>query len=241
MRDFRILRTFAGSRPLYIPPGGAVGRSASRGFAIVDHAQDGLKGLFTIVGGKFTTYRLMAEKMCNQICAKLNNNTPCRTADEPLIEEVPQADIDRAKKFFPSYGVNLAATRLGVERFKKVVERLESDPESRELVCECENVTRAEVEEICKDDTSFIVNDVRRRTRIGMGTCQGNFCALRAAAIFSDMGVEPSAKDSLTRMKEFLQGRWKGIRPVLLGKTLRETEMTRSIYELSMNLTEVSQ
>ena len=133
--------------------------------------------------------------------------------------------------------MNLAATRLGVDRFKKVVERLESEPESRELICECENVTRAEVEEICHDDTSFIVNDVRRRTRIGMGTCQGNFCALRAAAIFSDIGVEPSAKDSLTRMREFLQGRWKGIRPVLLGRTLRETEMTRSIYELSMNVT----
>ncbi len=184
LRDFRILCTFAGFRPLYIPPGGAVGRSASRGFAIVDHAQDDLKGLFTIVGGKFTTYRLMAEKMCDQICAKLGNNTPCRTAEEPLVKEVSQADIDRAKKFFPSYGVNLAATRLGVERFKKVVTRLESDPESRELVCECENVTRAEVEEICKDDTSFIVNDVRRRTRIGMGTCQGNFCALRAAQFF---------------------------------------------------------
>lgn len=236
LRDFRILRTFAGSRPLYIPPGGAVGRSASRGFAIVDHEQDGLKGFFTIVGGKFTTYRLMAEKMCNQICAKLGNSTPCRTAEEPLVEEVPQADKDRAKKFFPSYGVNLAATRLGVDRFKKVVARLESDPESRELVCECENVTRAEVEEICKDGTSFIVNDVRRRTRIGMGTCQGNFCALRAAAVFADMGVESTAKDSLARMREFLQGRWKGIRPVLLGRTLRETEMTRAIYELSMNV-----
>ena len=161
----------------------------------------------------------------------------CRTADEPLVEEVSDTDKARAKKFFPSYGTNLAATRLGVDRFKKVVERLESDPESRELVCECENVTRAEVEEICKDDTSFIVNDVRRRTRIGMGTCQGNFCALRAAAVFADMGVESTSKDSLTRMREFLQGRWKGIRPVLLGRTLRETEMTRSIYELSMNVT----
>ncbi|MBQ9495998.1 MAG: FAD-dependent oxidoreductase, partial [Selenomonadaceae bacterium] len=240
LRDFRILRTFAGSRPLYIPPGGAVGRSASRGFAIVDHERDGLKGLFTIVGGKFTTYRLMAEKMCDQICTKLGNKTPCRTAEEPLVEEVAEEDKARAKKFFPSFGVNPAATRLGVDRFKKVVARLEADPESRELVCECENVTRAEVEEICKDDTSFIVNDVRRRTRIGMGTCQGNFCALRAAAVFADMGVEPSAKDSLARLKEFLQGRWKGIRPVLLGRTLRETEMTRAIYELSMNVTEVS-
>ena len=236
LRDFRILRTFAGSRPLYIPPGGAVGRNASRGFAIVDHEQDGLKGFFTIVGGKFTTFRLMAEKICNQICAKLNNTTPCRTAEEPLVPEVGNDDKARARKFFPSFGINLAATRLGVDRFKRVVERLESDPESRELVCECENVTRAEVEEICRDDTSFIVNDVRRRTRVGMGTCQGSFCALRTAAVFADIGTEPTAKDSLVRLREFLQGRWKGIRPVLLGRTLRETEMTRAIYELSMNV-----
>ena len=238
IRDYRLLRAFAGSRPLYIPPDGAVGRSASRGFAIVDHERDGLKGFFTIVGGKFTTYRLMAEKMCDQICAKLNNTTPCRTAEEPLVEEVSQADKDRARKFFPSYGVNLAATRLGVDRFKKVVERLESDPESRELICECENVTRAEVEEIASEPSSFKVNDIRRRTRIGMGTCQGNFCALRSAAIFAKFGTNSDSKDTLTRLKEFLQGRWKGIAPVLVGRTLRETEMTRAMYELLFNVRE---
>ncbi len=237
LRDFRILRAFAGSRPLYIPPGGASGRGASRGFAIIDHERDGLKGFFTIVGGKFTTFRLMAEKICDQICAKLNVTEKCRTAEEPIVPEVSQADKERARKFFPSYGTELAATRLGVERFKRVVERLESDVESRELICECENVTRAEVEEICKEDTIFNIDDVRRRTRIGMGTCQGNFCSFRATAVFADMGGNSMAKDSLVRLREFLQGRWKGIRPVLLGRTLRESEMTRSIYELSMNVT----
>ena len=34
LRDYRLLRCFAGSRPLYIPPGGVKGRGASRGFAI---------------------------------------------------------------------------------------------------------------------------------------------------------------------------------------------------------------
>ena len=38
-------------------------------------------------------------------------------------------------------------------------------------------------------------------------------------------------------MKEFLQGRWKGIRPVLMGRTLREAEMTRGLYELNFNVT----
>lgn len=38
-------------------------------------------------------------------------------------------------------------------------------------------------------------------------------------------------------MQEFLQGRWKGIRPVLMGRTLREAEMTRGLYELNFNIT----
>ena len=33
-------------------------------------------------------------------------------------------------------------------------------------------------------------------------------------------------------MRELLEGRWKGIRPVLLGRTIREMEMTRGMYEL---------
>ena len=237
LRSYRLLRSFAGSRPLYMPPGGASGRGASRGFAVVDHeAQDGLSGMFTIVGGKFTTYRLMAERMADDVCRKLGNTKPCRTAEEPLVEEVSQEERQRAKRFFPSFGTDLAATRLGPERFHRVVEVLEKNPEKRELVCECENVTRAEAEAIAREPTSYIVNDVRRRTRIGMGTCQGNFCALRAASVFAEAGHQEMAKDSLGQMQKFLEGRWKGVRPVLMGRTIRETEMTRGIYELVMNI-----
>lgn len=237
LRDYRMLRAFAGSRPLYMPPGGASGRGASRGFAIVDHGKDdGLKGMMTIVGGKFTTYRLMAEKISNQICEKLNVKEPCRTAEEPLVPEVAENDKKEARKYFPAYGTDLAATRLGPERFSRVVEDLRNHPEKRELVCECENVTLAEVEEIAKELSSFQINDIRRRTRIGMGTCQANFCALRSAAVFAKCGRDKGAKDSLGQMKQFLQGRWKGIRPVLVGRTLREIEMTRALYELSFHV-----
>ena len=236
LRDYRLLRSFAGSRPLYMPPGGASGRGASRGFAIVDHEEEGLKGMFTIVGGKFTTYRLMAEKMADRVCAKLGNTEKCRTAEEPLVPEVSEADKKAARKFFPAYGTNLAATRLGPERFARVVKRLEAAPEKRELVCECENVTLAEFEEIAQEETCYQINDIRRRTRVGMGTCQGNFCALRSAGLFAKYGKHEGAAKTLTRMKEFLQGRWKGIRPVLVGRTLRETEMTRALYELSFHV-----
>jgi glycerol-3-phosphate dehydrogenase len=89
---------------------------------------------------------------------------------------------------------------------------------------------------MAKELSSFRINDIRRRTRLGMGTCQANFCALRSASVFAKVGRDEAARDSLGQMKEFLQGRWKGIRPVLLGRTIREMEMTRALYELSFNV-----
>ena len=236
LRDYRILRVFAGSRPLYSASGGT-GRGASRGFAIVDHEEhDGLKGMMTIAGGKFTTYRLMAEKMADQVCKKLQVSAPCRTAEEPLVPAVSEEQKKRAKKFFPSYGTNLAATRLGPEKFAKVLKKLETQPEMREVICECENVTLAELDEIAKEATSHSIGDVRRRTRLGMGTCQGNFCALHSACILAEHDNLLAHNEPLGQMKKFVQERYKGIRPVLWGRTLRETEMTRALYELTFNV-----
>ncbi len=234
LRTYRILRVFAGSRPLYKQPG-AEGRGASRGFVILDHAKDGLSGMMTIVGGKFTTYRLMAERITDQICEKLSIHEKCRTAEEPLVEEVSAEAKARAKKYFPSFGTDLAATRLGPEAFDRVTKVLEENPEKRELICECENITRAEFEEVAGREECHIINDIRRRTRLGMGTCQGNFCAIRAAGAFYETG-KLDAKDSLGQLKGFLQGRWKGIEPILMGRNVRETEMTRALYELSFNI-----
>jgi glycerol-3-phosphate dehydrogenase len=71
-----------------------------------------------------------------------------------------------------------------------------------------------------------------------MGTCQGNYCAIRAAALTHKLFKETSDElpDSLSDMKNFLQARWKGITPVMMGKTLREAEMTRGMYELLFNV-----
>ena len=192
----------------------------------------------TICGGKFTTYRLMAEKFCDVLAPKLHNTAKCRTAEEDLVPEVPEAEKKAARQYFPSYGVNLAATRLGVEKFGDVVKTLKEQPETREVLCECENVTMAEIQRIAAEPTSHCVADVRRRTRLGMGTCQGNYCAIRSAAVANKLFKNKfeGCSDSLSDMKNFLQARWKGITPVMAGKTLREAEMTRGMYELLFNV-----
>ncbi|MBR0333037.1 MAG: anaerobic glycerol-3-phosphate dehydrogenase subunit A, partial [Alistipes sp.] len=81
----RILRAYAGVRPLVASDDDPSGRSVSRGIVVLDHAvRDGVEGFITITGGKLMTYRLMAEWTTDLICKKLNIAKKCVTADEPL-------------------------------------------------------------------------------------------------------------------------------------------------------------
>lgn len=232
--NYRILRAFAGTRPLYSANPNAEGRAASRNFTIIDHENDGLKGMATIVGGKLTTYRLMAEKMADKVCQKLGVTAECRTAIEPMIEGAPAAEIEAAKRLFPAYGANRAASRLG-SKFGEVVKAMEDNPAKRQLVCECEMVTLAEVEVVAADPTSFSLEDIRRKTRMGMGTCQGAFCGFRSVGVAATTDLIAD-KDAPKFMEDFLQARWNGIRPVLWGNQLREAELMRGIYAASLNI-----
>jgi len=45
---------------------------------------NGVGGMISIVGGKLTAYRMMAEKTVDAVCAKIGNKVPCRTHLEPL-------------------------------------------------------------------------------------------------------------------------------------------------------------
>jgi len=58
----------------------------SRTFECYDHrVRDNLEGLVTIIGGKATTMRLMAEKTADLICRKLGRNIPCKTRETKLL------------------------------------------------------------------------------------------------------------------------------------------------------------
>jgi glycerol-3-phosphate dehydrogenase len=65
--------------------GDDVGRSLSRDFQVLDHGlEGGPKGLLTIIGGKATVLRAMAEKTADILCVKAGIEAPCRTEDFAL-------------------------------------------------------------------------------------------------------------------------------------------------------------
>jgi glycerol-3-phosphate dehydrogenase len=232
--QYRILRAFTGTRPLFSADPNAAGREASRNFVIIDHSVEGLQGFVSIVGGKFTTYRLMAEKIADLVCEKVSVRAVCRTAVEPIIEDASSELMRTAKQFFPAYGVDLAASRLG-DDLAEAVERIRKNPEKKQLVCECELVTLAEVETVAADQASFNMGDIRRRTRMGMGTCQGTYCGLRGVGMMVANGLSHDST-AIDMLHEFLEARWIGIRPILWGHQIREAELTRGIYGASLNI-----
>lgn len=232
--NYRILRAYTGTRPLYSADPQAEGRAVSRNFVILDHSQQGLIGFVSIVGGKLTTYRLMAEKLSDFVCKKMAVNAACRTAAEPIIDDPSPELMQRAKRVFPAYGLELAASRLG-DGLADAVARMEESPEKKQLVCECELVTLAETETAAADPNAFTMGDIRRRTRMGMGTCQGTYCGLRGMGMMVTNGLTQGT-NTVEMLRDFLEARWHGIRPVLWGNQLREVELTRGVYEASLNI-----
>ena len=80
------VRTFTGIRPLLVEGADVDPNEATRDFRVFDHAgRDGVAGLTSVVGGKLTTHRLMAEAVADAVCARLGVEAPCRTAEEPLV------------------------------------------------------------------------------------------------------------------------------------------------------------
>ena len=249
-REFRVLRAWAGVRPLFQDrpsPPGPLSRSErfaqrtgegeppdsrlmSRAHSVLDHAaRDGVEGFISVVGGKFTTFRLMAEETVNLAGRKLGTERKCLTAETP---------IDSPGKKFHTLGQRLGEIESG---------------DKGEIVCECELVTRAQVEAALRQSGSLVLNDLRRDLRLGMGPCQAGFCAYRAAGLLHNLfftaesaenaesgkafpisahSANSAVKDvrlTNSALVEFLQERWKGLRPVMWGANLRQLELDLNI------------
>jgi glycerol-3-phosphate dehydrogenase len=210
-REGRALRVWAGVRPLFKDTKVTIesSRDVSRAHALLDHYQrDGVKRFITITGGKFTSFRLMAQDVVDSMCAQLGEERPCRTADEPL--------PDSADGRFYRIGTRLSDR--------------ERERHDDQIVCECELVSRRRLEEAIAQRDTTNLDDLRRALRLGMGPCQGGFCIYRAAGILH--GVKRlDGPDASRALCDFLKERWKGVHPILYGDQLRQARLDEWIFQ----------
>ncbi len=85
VRETKIKAVYVSARPLVARENLGSGREVSRSFYIFDHEREGLYNFISVAGGKFTTARYMAEKVCDLATSKLGLDAPCRTREKPLV------------------------------------------------------------------------------------------------------------------------------------------------------------
>jgi glycerol-3-phosphate dehydrogenase len=111
----------------------------------------------------------------------------------PAIAEMAAGMIGAGMDLRPKR--DFVAERPGKRRFAAVddgerTDRVSAAADEGEMVCRCEHVTRAEVVAALRNPFGARTLDaVKRRTRCGMGRCQGGFCGPRIVEILQDEGV----------------------------------------------------
>ncbi len=244
VRKVRLIRAFAGVRPLVALAPTEDGRALSRGFQIIEHREKGgnaapLPGpenLMSVIGGKLTTYRLIAERCADRICELLGVRARCVTAEEPLPGESDPGALANhepgAVGLYPTTGARVQARfgTLAQEIFGSEPPSTANTADHRpHILCECENVTTNEVRWSVRSTGAHTLADILRRTRAGMGTCQGGRCAAEIVAYLVEEGVY-EAPAALDELRSFMHERYKGIRPVMRGEQLRQERFIEAIY-----------
>lgn len=243
-RQARALHAWAGARPLLRDTRVAAGdtRHMSRGMAVINHLErDGIAGLITVAGGKFTTYRLMAEVCVNALCRQLGVERVCRTAAEPCVTgnvsdvgnvaDNSSSTDTTASNPGAAAGNNPSNGSGRYHRLSDALARAEAKRDSDQIICECELVTRERIMEYLTQHPTTNLDDLRRHLRLGMGPCQGTFCAARAAGLMAEHGsyqdAARNAEQADAALKLFLSNRSQGIVPILYGSQLREMAIQR--------------
>ncbi len=213
-KELRMLRAWAGVRPLYQETATADTRDVTRAYTLLDHERrDGVTGFITMTGGKWTTYRQMAQVVVDRVCEKLDTQRECRTHLE-VMEDPLHHDPETDK------GHYFLGSRLA---------KVEEAEAFGQLACECEMVTREQVERSILEGGAKTIDDIRRDVRLGMGPCQGGFCTYRAAGIMHTLRQAP-VEEANVAIRDFLQERWKGLTPILWGRQLKQERLNDLIY-----------
>ena len=214
----RYIRAYCGVRPLVSQPGASDDRNVSRGFALIDHEEQGVNNFTTITGGKLTTYRLMAEKTANLVCEKLSISEPCKTHITPL----PSTTDGRW-------------TEPGLTP----QEWMKSKQEKDIMLCECEMIPKAAIDNIIANMRSkhgtVELTGIGLRSRVGKGPCQGTYCSARIASYMVDR-EDIDAIESQQQIINFLQERWRGQRALLWDLPMIQSELQEAIHCGFLNL-----
>ena len=179
-----VLFTYSGVRPLPYAPDKAES-SVPRSHSLYDHAPHGLPGLVTVVGGKLTTYRQLAQDAVDTVYRHLGRAAPpCGTKDRVLPggrgvpatvrSSLPDRSEDRLSRY---YGSRAGQVRALAER----------NPALAAVVHEPTGLLAAELVFAVEQDLAVTLTDVlARRVLLALEPGHGLECVDEAVRVLGE-------------------------------------------------------
>ncbi len=164
-------------------------------FQVVDHAeQDGIQGIVTALGAKFTTARNVAEQCVDLVASKLEQKIPaCRTIETQLLEgEITDIKnftalcVDKYSQLLSEKAVQHLLCNYG----RKIDQLVEQGREKQMLVKVCPNreTLAIEIDYAVRHEMAFMLEDVIfRRTGLGTIGYPGDEAMQRCADLMGDL------------------------------------------------------
>jgi glycerol-3-phosphate dehydrogenase len=158
---------------------------------VCDHARDGLDGIVTVSGVKYTTARAVAERLVTQLLRKLHRpNVASKSATAPLpggsIRDVGLTIAEARREHdegLPSDTIPHLIAAYG-SRYRDVLEIAASRPDWRTRIARDSPVIGAELVRAARSEMAMTLADaVLRRTPLGAVGDPGDVALERAAAI----------------------------------------------------------
>ena len=211
LRAHRAIRATAGVRPTIFRWRGYED-DLSRRHELLDHeTRDATPGLVSIIGGKLSMYRLMAEETADLVCRKLGRGNACSTGSAPLPGS--ETDVEPAEELARRRGISaLTAARLQTRHGCRADRVLEAGDAA--LVCRCEPLTVAELTFAARSEQVRTLDDAFRRVGLAAGPCSGAACVERAAQVVG-RALEWSPAQRREAAADFRRRLWIGRAPVL--------------------------
>ncbi|HEX2592601.1 MAG TPA: glycerol-3-phosphate dehydrogenase/oxidase [Rhizomicrobium sp.] len=190
---------YAGLRPL-VDDGSGDTYGASRRAELVDHSKgDGLDGLFSAIGGKWTTSRDLAESVVDTLIAKLGAHAPASsTATTPM----PGAKFGRFRAFaeqiageYPMLGAPAHLAQLYGSNLPAMLSEANNRPELLEPLGDTGDIG-AQVLYAVREEMALTLDDVvMRRTGIGqLGRPSATTLDQAAAIMGAELGWNDERK-----------------------------------------------
>jgi glycerol-3-phosphate dehydrogenase len=167
-----VIYSYCGVRPLPYVSIGTEG-AITRRHIIHNHAPR-LRGLLSIIGGKLTTHRSLAEEVVDEVCDHIGIKIECPTARLPLPGAAGIALDAFARRFAVESGLPPAtAARLVAiygARATEILSLANASPDLREAFDPESGAIGAEVVHAVRDELAATLTDVlMRRTMVGLG------------------------------------------------------------------------